>query len=119
MNNFKKLLIGAALLGGASTANAQVSCNGTTQCTGPATELMGSLFPRPTGGILIDSPSLVNALPCTGASGGANVLLPADHMNYRETYAALLTASVSGNDVQLRIDTGEAVCTLFFARIIN
>ncbi|MBX2847235.1 MAG: hypothetical protein KTR16_02855 [Acidiferrobacterales bacterium] len=99
--------------------NAQVSCNGTTQCQGPATELMASLFPSPGGGVLINSPTVVNGLPCTGNSGGSNVLLPATHPNYNQTYATLLTASVAEKDVILRIDTNEATCTLFFARMIN
>jgi hypothetical protein len=119
MNNFKKLLIGATVLLGASAANAAVTCNGTTQCQGPAAEIMVSLFPSPTGGILISSPSVVNGLPCTGASGGNNVLLPATHVNYNQTYATLLTASVAEKEVILRIDTAQAACTLFFARMIN
>ncbi len=119
MNNFKKLLISAALLSGASVANAQVTCNGATQCTGPASELIQGLFPLAAGGIAINSPATVNGLPCAGNTGPFNVLLPDTHANYRETYAALLTASVSGNDVQLRIDTNEANCVLQFARFLN
>lgn len=120
MKNTIKFLSGMALFGlMMASANAAISCNGTTQCTGPAPELIESLFPRPEGGILIKSTATINALPCTGASGGVNVLLAASHGNYKETYAALLTASVAGNDVQLRIDTAQAECTLYFARIIN
>ena len=119
MNNFKKLLVSATLLVGTSAANAAVVCNGTTQCQGPATEIMASLFPSPTGGILISSPAVVSGLPCSGASGGNNIILPASHANYNQTYATLLTASVSGNEVILRIDTAQQACTLFFARMIN
>jgi len=106
MKILKKVLIAAALCTGASAATAQVSW------------LINGLFPSPEGGILIDSPETVNGLNCVGASGGNNVLLPASHANYNQTYATLLTAFVSGNDVQLRIDTNASQCTLFFTRIL-
>lgn len=119
MNNFKKLLIGAALLVGASTANAQVTCT-TTQCTGPAAELIQGLFPSPDGGVQIQvAASSINSLTCTGVNGNPVIALPATHLNYNQTYATLLTASVAGNRIQLRADDSEATCTLFFARMFN
>ena len=120
MNNLKKLLIGAALLGGASAASAEVVCNSTgNSCIGPATEMIQGLFPSPQGGILIESAPTVDGTICAGVNGNNVIFLPSTHLNYKETYAALLTASVSGNDVQLRMDDDEATCTLFFARFIN
>jgi hypothetical protein len=121
MKNTIKLLTGIALFGFMmAPASAQVVCT-TTQCTGPAAELIESIFPRPEGGVLIAAPAVPPAIGCTSSSGGTkNVLLPEDHNNYKETYAALLTASVAENSVQLRIDDGNlGECTLLFARFLN
>lgn len=114
----KFLVLSALFMGFAGTAQAQVSCS-STQCTGPASEVMTSIFPRPSGGVLIDSAQTVAAVGCTGSSGGTNVLLEGSHTNYKETYAALLTALASDARIQLRVDTAQASCTLFFARILS
>ncbi|MFT5572295.1 MAG: hypothetical protein ACI9FR_001218 [Cryomorphaceae bacterium] len=121
MKSSIRFLTGVALFGMMmASANAQVACN-STQCTGPASELIESIFPRPEGGTLISAPAVPGAIGCTSSSGGTkNVLLPDTHPNYKETYAALLTASVAGNSVQLRVDTENlAECTLLFARFYN
>lgn len=114
-----RVLLGIGVLAASSAASAQVSCNGSTQCSGPAVDVIGGLFPSPFGGILVESPDMVNGLPCNGAASGPNVLLPADHQNYKETYATLLTASVAEKDVVIRIDTSESECTVFYARMLN
>lgn len=120
-----KKLIALSVIGAAFASNvsfAQVSCNGTTACQGPATELIRSLFAAQSASgpiVLINSPTAVAELPCTGANGGANILLAGTHQAFKETYATLLTASVAEKDVILRIDSSQAACTLFFASMLN
>jgi hypothetical protein len=120
MKSSIRFLTGVALFGMMmASANAAVTCNGLNFCEGPANELMPGIFPIAAGGIVINSPALVDGLPCEGAKGGINVFLPPEHLNYKEIYAAFLTASVAEKDVQIRIDTEEAECTVLFARFLN
>lgn len=112
--------LGFTLSAMAPAVQAQVTCNGTTFCEGPASELIGGLFPFDRSGtpeILIESRPTVDGTPgCIGAGGGPNVRLN-DSAVFRESYAALLTAVATDAVVTIRLDTTEAECTVGFVRL--
>ena len=103
-----------------TTVFAQADGCNTTGCIGPADEIVEGLFPSPAGGIQVQSAMTTEASSCVGGGGAGNVItLPADHLNYRESYATLLTASVSGNRIQLRTVDNSDPCELLFTRMFN
>lgn len=118
------LAIGAIAF--SASAFAQVTCNGTTSCQGPANELIRSVFAAESGGqpiILINSPQTVAQLPCTGANGGDNVRLGSENAAFRETYATVLTAVASQANVVVRVTNASSnngtACELQFVQLLT
>lgn len=105
----------------ASTANATVNCNGTTACNGPAKEVLSKIFPSngSDGVVLLTSSVVVAGLPCSGANGGNNVRLERSHKSFEETYALVLASFMSNENIIVRIDTNQAVCTVGYIAVEN
>ena len=86
------------------TANACTA----TAC-GP--EMVGLLYTTASGLVYVQPSSSVAALSCTTVSGTYIVLNPAA-ANFRELYAALLSAKISGSNVTIAMDVTQSTCTV-------
>jgi hypothetical protein len=109
----KSLVVGGLLT--LTSGMAAAACND-ERCTGVFKEAFTSLYLADDGRVLIAAPADRTNLNCTLVEG-VYMTLRADHVQFKQIYAALLFAMQSGNMVNIRISTGTGDCKVNYVVI--
>lgn len=115
MTRFVLSLLGAftGIAMAAGTASACGNGEGTDYC-GP--ELITMIYVTSSGDVYIKPSSAWNGVVCAPVSGTYAVLRPSA-ANFKQIYALLLSAKLSGNQVEIDMDRAQSTCTIAYVTL--
>jgi hypothetical protein len=109
---FRALLVMGGLVQGL-TAMACGHSQSTDYC-GP--ELIAVLYTTTSGAVYVQPSSAWSGVACTPISGLYAQLLPSAP-NFKQVYATLLSAKLSGFQVEMVMDPGQSQCTITYVTL--
>jgi hypothetical protein len=105
-----------AFTGFAMTVGTSMACNRSdaTDYCGP--EAIAMIYVTASGNVYIQPSSSWNGVRCTPVIG-TYAVLAASSANFKQLYAMLLSAKVSGNQVEMVMDSAQSTCTISYVTL--
>lgn len=112
----KALLVAALGLGAFALSQLALACGRAEPVDYCGPELIAEIYANTAGPIYVRPSSAWVGTLCTPIAGDYAQLLPSAQ-NFKQVYALLLSAKLSGYQVKLIMDPGQAQCTITYVTL--